>query len=265
MNKEIEIPEGYEARIEDNKVVLIPKESEDDRIRKAILGLTYLDGIEPVLTKCSITARDIRTYLEKQKDILRERAQNITTNMLEDRIEGIQRELIEFLSNTINASWVDIIKSVDSYAERIKNIIEKQKEQKPDNPCDGCNNYKGCITCVKGDQWAHIEECKNGAIVLEDFNGGNGFYKLNLDYLSKEQVEEIEKLVALWNSKEQKPVEWSEEDEDTYERVYCLFRDALDKWYECVFAGCYPKITKKKVLAMLKSLYLQPHWKSSDE
>ncbi len=68
MNKEIEIPEGYEARIEDNKVVLIPKESEDDRIRKAILGLTYLDGIEPVLTKCSITARDIRTYLEKQKE-----------------------------------------------------------------------------------------------------------------------------------------------------------------------------------------------------
>lgn len=47
---------------------LIPelKESEDERIRKAILGLTYLDGIEPILTKCSITAGDIRTYLEKQ-------------------------------------------------------------------------------------------------------------------------------------------------------------------------------------------------------
>ncbi len=68
MNKEIEIPEGYEVRIEGNKVVLTPKESEDERIRKAILGLTYLDGIEPILTKCSITARDIRTYLEKQKE-----------------------------------------------------------------------------------------------------------------------------------------------------------------------------------------------------
>lgn len=43
------------------------KESEDERIRKAILGLTYLDGIEPILTKCSVTRSDILTYLEKQK------------------------------------------------------------------------------------------------------------------------------------------------------------------------------------------------------
>ena len=44
------------------------KESEDERIRKAILGLTYLDGIEPILTKCSITRQEIRSYLEKQKE-----------------------------------------------------------------------------------------------------------------------------------------------------------------------------------------------------
>lgn len=43
-------------------------ENEDERIRKAIMGLTYIDGIEPILTKCSITAQDIRKYLEKQKD-----------------------------------------------------------------------------------------------------------------------------------------------------------------------------------------------------
>lgn len=24
--------------------------------------------------------------------------------------------------------------------------------------CSGCNNDKGCITCVNGDQWAHIEK-----------------------------------------------------------------------------------------------------------
>lgn len=49
---------------------LIPElaENEDERVRKAILGLTYLDGIEPILTKCSITAGDIRAYLEKQKE-----------------------------------------------------------------------------------------------------------------------------------------------------------------------------------------------------
>lgn len=43
------------------------KESEDERIRKAIMGLTYIDGIEPILIKYSVTAQDIRKYLEKQK------------------------------------------------------------------------------------------------------------------------------------------------------------------------------------------------------
>jgi hypothetical protein len=39
----------------------------------------------------------------------------------------------------------------------------------------------------------------NGGIVLEDFNGGEGYYKVNLDYLNKKQVEEIEKIVNEWN------------------------------------------------------------------
>ena len=38
----------------------------------------------------------------------------------------------------------------------------------------------------------------NGAIVMEDFNDGDGFYKVNLAYLSKSQVELIENLVASW-------------------------------------------------------------------
>lgn len=35
--KEIEIPEGYEARIVGNKVIILPKESKDERIRKEII------------------------------------------------------------------------------------------------------------------------------------------------------------------------------------------------------------------------------------
>ena len=42
-------------------------------------------------------------------------------------------------------------------------------------------------------------EKPNGGIVLENFNEGDGFYKVNLAYLSKEQVEEIESLVKKWN------------------------------------------------------------------
>ena len=33
------------------------------------------------------------------------------------------------------------------------------KARKPD-VCDGCNNVKGCITCVNGDQWARIMEAE---------------------------------------------------------------------------------------------------------
>lgn len=58
--------------------------------------------------------------------------------------------------------------------------------------------------------------------------------------------------------------EWSQEDEDTYNRVYCLFRDAIDEWYETIFTGCYPKITRDKVLAMLKALRPQPRVKTND-
>ena len=36
-------------------------------------------------------------------------------------------------------------------------------------------------------------------IVLEDFNEGNGYYKVNLAYLNKKQVEEIEALVSTWS------------------------------------------------------------------
>ena len=31
-------------------------------------------------------------------------------------------------------------------------------KQKPTNVCEGCNNVKGCIACVDGSEWAHIEE-----------------------------------------------------------------------------------------------------------
>lgn len=36
---------------------------------------------------------------------------------------------------------------------------------------------------------------------MADFNGGEGFYKLHLDYLNKKQVEEIEEVIKMWNNK----------------------------------------------------------------
>ena len=47
----------------------------------------------------------------------------------------------------------------------------------------------------------------NGCIVLEDFNGGEGFYKLHLDYLNEKQVKEVEEMIRVWNKELKAPNE----------------------------------------------------------
>ena len=50
--------------------------------------------------------------------------------------------------------------------------LEKQGDQKTDKYegyCEGCNNVKGCVTCVDGDQWAHYKEVEQKPAVT-DFN-----------------------------------------------------------------------------------------------
>ena len=59
--EEIEIPKGYEARIEGNKVIFEPKESEDERIRKDLI--TFICQFAPEHLKTEYV-----TYLEKQKE-----------------------------------------------------------------------------------------------------------------------------------------------------------------------------------------------------
>ena len=67
MNKEIEIPEGYKARIEGNKVILELKDNEDERIRKELIKLLNFlpEGIAENYTAVSL--KDFVAYLEKQK------------------------------------------------------------------------------------------------------------------------------------------------------------------------------------------------------
>jgi hypothetical protein len=67
--QEINIPDGFEATIEDNKIILKRKESEDERVRKALIhlvnsnkelsfGIDNYDGIK---------WSDILAWLEKQR------------------------------------------------------------------------------------------------------------------------------------------------------------------------------------------------------
>ena len=82
MNKEIEIPEGYEARIEGNKVILERKEweSENERMRKELLAYAKLHRADFKEYKYSknenerqnfLWWRNIIDYLERQQERLK--------------------------------------------------------------------------------------------------------------------------------------------------------------------------------------------------
>ena len=79
------------------------------------------------------------------------------------------------------------------------------------------------VACVR-QIFPELKEKPNGGIVSEDFNEGNGFYKVNLAYLSQEQVEEIENLVKKWNPE-------NKESED--DRVRKLLIDYLKERKSC--------------------------------
>lgn len=65
MEKIIEIPEGYEARVEGNKVVIEPK-NEDERIRRHIVK--FIDEQYPTHGSLKEEKEKMLAYLEKQKE-----------------------------------------------------------------------------------------------------------------------------------------------------------------------------------------------------
>lgn len=58
-----EIPEGYEARIEENNVIIQPKQSENERIRKEIIRLIQNGGYVSAKVK-----EEMLSYLENLKE-----------------------------------------------------------------------------------------------------------------------------------------------------------------------------------------------------
>lgn len=68
MEKTIEIPEGYEARIEGNKVILESKESENEEIRKVLINIVKgaCDKYGIKYHGDEITEEKLLAWLEKQ-------------------------------------------------------------------------------------------------------------------------------------------------------------------------------------------------------
>ena len=131
MNKEIEIPEGYEARIEGNKIILELKESEDEKIRSLLvwqvhrniedetndLAKCVYDGIkghDPDLEESIEDWKKCLAYLERLKE----------RGPLSKDEEYTLARIIEYLEdNDCPSKWKDLLHDVYS--------LPYQKEQKP--------------------------------------------------------------------------------------------------------------------------------------
>ena len=117
-------------------------------------------------------------------------------------------------------------------------------------------------------------ECKqeiklNGGIVYEDFNEGDGYYKVNLAYLSKSQVEFIENLVASWQNPTNNTTVWSEGDEKMLD--FAIRAIGLCKQYAINHQiNGYSKLPDvlnryEELQTWLKSLGPKKQWKPSDK
>lgn len=65
--KDITIPEGFNAEIKGDKIVFVPKESEDEKIRKAIFKALSKKNMRNVILTENIKVSDALDWLERQK------------------------------------------------------------------------------------------------------------------------------------------------------------------------------------------------------
>lgn len=125
MEKTIEIPEGYEARIEGNKIILEPKESEDEKIRKALMqNLKERFGTKGNMGE-GLDMPDVLTWLEKQG------SQNLANSAKTCKIEqkptlpGFEEQEGVAGRDYIPVEWVDAIENYGKWK------IVRVNEQNP--------------------------------------------------------------------------------------------------------------------------------------
>lgn len=159
----------------------------------------------------------VKSHYPANKQILNEALETLIPELKESEDEKIRKQILSFLKefecdhyrNLDFSSWIA--------------WLEKQGE---------C-----VIECPQNHQDSNRP---SGGIVLEDFNGGEGFYKLNLAYLNKKQVEEVEEMVREWNNEPSTSEEdikdciglcLTDADEQRFKNYHTNLRDCL-AWLE---------------------------------
>ena len=167
----------------------------------------------------------------------------------------------------------------DEIKKKLKTI-----EDEP-NVCEGCNNAKGCVTCVDGSEWAHIEEAKSFWSEVDETA-----IHLACEFIrhhsrkgdSIKGVDCTEFVKMLWSIKErmqaQHQQEWSEDDEIRHKTTL----EDLEAFLECIKQkpsreiSAYHLMSKDSLLAAIQKdidwfrtlkdrMQPQSTWKPSDE
>ena len=250
MNKEIEIPDGYEARIEGNKVIIEPKESEDERIRKAIFKALSKKEAHDVILAEHIEISDALAWLEKQKE--RKPIPFIPKFRVGEKIISTKNYHL-----TYNILEVGHINELGNQEYK----VEIFTDGKPENP----RNIK-YIECRKMDEWGKLIE-QNSAEWSEEDEEIINFICDRLKSLGAE--DSSCEIIWLKSLRPQPKATWSEENESFIKTI----ESALDLMEHYANAGifvsskihtCENIINRiKETRSWLKSLCPQPHWKPS--
>lgn len=171
------IPEGFIAKIENGKIIVEKKESEDERIIDALTKrIQDMYDNETAIYE-GVQVSDILAWLEKQKE------QKPTVN-----IDNFKSFMMQYLQDAANRKTDSEIEAdTDKWAKKLLNLIEV-KEQKP----------------------AEIDEYK---IIKKH---------ITEDSLSSEVNKRLKE--CGWYVTDDRPVEWSEEDEKIIESLLRHFR-----------------------------------------
>jgi len=131
MAKEIEIPEGYEARIDGNKVIIELKETEDERIRKELYEFIKVNSPTE-------DANRFIAWLEKQKE-QNDKDEGSTDFTIYHPLKNGKGEYecipYSFYGSLTSFSedkdLIDFLRTCFYTEEDCNEWIEQQKEQKP--------------------------------------------------------------------------------------------------------------------------------------
>lgn len=98
-----------------------------------------------------------------------------------------KEEAIKYLQQLYphgGCSWLD-----EQRIEAIGMAVNALQEE-PKSKCQGCNNVKGCITCVDGSEWAHIEEVKVPKVFEDMLNAKTPTESLGISQEKWNKIEE---------------------------------------------------------------------------